>query len=172
VLCTHLQHAANICIRPNRPNWKAPQNHWLSGLLSIVRNSKYKRTQRFGSWICFHPQVRGGRQLLLLCWSLRKSLPQSLDNPWNITATVQTPFLTLHIFLLHLMGSSRCRVFSQLLLCDMGYPATKVSSFQGTQQSRCLLLLTCGRKQIQFPKCCFLVFRIPDDGQSPDIQWF
>jgi hypothetical protein len=30
--------------------------------LSIVRNSKYYKTQRFGNWICFCPQVRGGRQ--------------------------------------------------------------------------------------------------------------
>jgi hypothetical protein len=27
-----------------------------------------------------------------------------------------------------------------------------------------------GRKQIQFPKRCFLVFKIPDDGQSPETQ--
>jgi hypothetical protein len=27
--------------------------------LSIVRNSKYKRTQRFGKWICFHRHMRG-----------------------------------------------------------------------------------------------------------------
>jgi hypothetical protein len=26
--------------------------------LSIVRNSKYKKIQRFGNWICFRPQVR------------------------------------------------------------------------------------------------------------------
>jgi hypothetical protein len=32
--------------------------------------------------------------------------------------------------------------------------------------------LTWRRKQIQFPKCCFLVPRIPDDGQSPKTQWF
>jgi hypothetical protein len=29
--------------------------------LSIVRNFKYYKTQRFGSWICFRPKVRGGR---------------------------------------------------------------------------------------------------------------
>jgi hypothetical protein len=28
--------------------------------LSIVRNSINKETQRFGNWICFRPQVRGG----------------------------------------------------------------------------------------------------------------
>jgi hypothetical protein len=40
--------------------------------LSIVRNSKYQKTQCFGNWICFHPQVRGGRHLL--CWVPRKEL--------------------------------------------------------------------------------------------------
>jgi hypothetical protein len=28
--------------------------------LTIVQNSKYKKTQHFGNWICFHPQVRTG----------------------------------------------------------------------------------------------------------------
>jgi hypothetical protein len=28
--------------------------------LSIVQNSKYKETERFGNWICFRPQMRGG----------------------------------------------------------------------------------------------------------------
>jgi hypothetical protein len=28
--------------------------------LSIVRNSKYQKTKRFGNWICYRPQVRGG----------------------------------------------------------------------------------------------------------------
>jgi hypothetical protein len=27
--------------------------------LSIVQVSKYQKTQRFGNWICFHPQVKG-----------------------------------------------------------------------------------------------------------------
>jgi hypothetical protein len=26
--------------------------------LPFVRNSKYKKIQRFGNWICFHPQVK------------------------------------------------------------------------------------------------------------------
>jgi hypothetical protein len=34
--------------------------------LPIVRNSTYWKAQRFGNWICFRPQVRGGRHLL--CW--------------------------------------------------------------------------------------------------------
>jgi hypothetical protein len=33
-------------------------------------------------------------------------------------------------------------------------------------------LLTWGRKQIQLPKRCFLVFRILDDWQSPETQYF
>jgi hypothetical protein len=32
--------------------------------------------------------------------------------------------------------------------------------------------LTCGREQFQLPKRCSLHFRIPDDGQSPKIQYF
>jgi hypothetical protein len=31
--------------------------------LSIVRNSKYQKTQRFGNYICFRPQVSGRRFL-------------------------------------------------------------------------------------------------------------
>jgi hypothetical protein len=31
-----------------------------SWTLSIVQNSKYKKTQRFGNLISFHPQVKGG----------------------------------------------------------------------------------------------------------------
>jgi hypothetical protein len=46
----------------------------------------------------------------------------------------------------------------------------EVSSFQRTQQSRCSPPLTWGRNQAQFPKRCFLVFRTPDDGQSPETQ--
>jgi hypothetical protein len=32
--------------------------------LSIVQNSKYLKTQRVRKYICFHPQVGGGRILL------------------------------------------------------------------------------------------------------------
>jgi hypothetical protein len=43
-----------------------PQCHFMSWYRnnSVVRNSKYKKPQRFGNWICFRPQVRGGRHLL------------------------------------------------------------------------------------------------------------
>jgi hypothetical protein len=34
------------------------QDHWVSGLLSTVRNCKHKGTQCFGNWIRFRPQVR------------------------------------------------------------------------------------------------------------------
>jgi hypothetical protein len=34
------------------------------------------------------------------------------------------------------------------------------------------VLETGGQKQIQFPKCCFLAFRILDNGQSPETQYF
>jgi hypothetical protein len=40
--------------------------------LRIVRNSKYQKTQRFGNWICFRPQVRGGGHLLCLRVALSK----------------------------------------------------------------------------------------------------
>jgi hypothetical protein len=45
------------------------KNYWVSGLCSTsgILNTK----KRFGNWICFHYQVRGGRHLLL--GSLRKS---------------------------------------------------------------------------------------------------
>jgi hypothetical protein len=47
----------------------------------------------------------------------------------------------------------------------------ELSSFQGTQQRRCLPPLAWGRKYIQFSETlCFLVFRIPDDGKSPKTQ--
>jgi hypothetical protein len=36
------------------------KNQWI---LSIVRNSKYKKTERFGNWMYFRPQVRG-----VFCW--------------------------------------------------------------------------------------------------------
>jgi hypothetical protein len=50
-------------------------------------------------------------------------------------------------------------------------PVTDVISFCGTQQSSCVPLLTGRRKQIQFPKrCVFYLFRIPDDGQSPQTK--
>jgi hypothetical protein len=39
--------------------------------LSIVRNSKYKKAQRFGNWICFRSQVRRGDTYSV--GSLRKS---------------------------------------------------------------------------------------------------
>jgi hypothetical protein len=29
-----------------------------------------------------------------------------------------------------------------------------------------------GRKYILFPKCCFLAFRILDNGQIPETQYF
>jgi hypothetical protein len=39
--------------------------------LSIVRNSIYKKTQRFGNWICARPQVKWGDSYYVE--SLRKS---------------------------------------------------------------------------------------------------
>jgi hypothetical protein len=36
--------------------------------LSIVRNCKYKKTQRFGNWICFRPQMREGRHSVGSLW--------------------------------------------------------------------------------------------------------
>jgi hypothetical protein len=32
--------------------------------LSIVQYSRNYKTERFRNWICFHPQVKGGRNLL------------------------------------------------------------------------------------------------------------
>jgi hypothetical protein len=41
------------------------QNYWVLDV-SIVRHSKkHERSQRFGNWICFHPQVRGETPTLL-----------------------------------------------------------------------------------------------------------
>jgi hypothetical protein len=54
---------------------------------------------------------------------------------------------------------------------DLSYWTTEVSSFWGTRQSRTLSPppppFTWGREWVQFPKLCFLVFRISDDGQKP-----
>jgi hypothetical protein len=46
-------------------------------------------------------------------------------------------------------------------------PLGKLTSISGPAD----LSSFCGTKQIQFTKRCFLVFRIPDDGRSPRIQW-
>jgi hypothetical protein len=35
------------------------------------------RTQRFGNWICFHPQVRVERHLL--CWAHYRDLPEGVN---------------------------------------------------------------------------------------------
>jgi hypothetical protein len=47
-----------------------PQNDWVSGLCPScgILNT---RKQHFGNWICFYPQVRGGRYISV--GSLRKS---------------------------------------------------------------------------------------------------
>jgi hypothetical protein len=42
------------------------QNQWIYGLLSIVKNSKYYKTQRFANWNFFILQTRG--RILILCW--------------------------------------------------------------------------------------------------------
>jgi hypothetical protein len=44
-------------------------------------DSKLLKTQRFGNWICFHPQVREDTYFV---GSLRKSYPQLLDSPCQI----------------------------------------------------------------------------------------
>jgi hypothetical protein len=41
------------------------QNYWVFGLCLSSRYYKYYRAQRFGNWICFHPQVRGETHTLL-----------------------------------------------------------------------------------------------------------
>jgi hypothetical protein len=48
-------------------------------------------------------------------------------------------------------------------------PVIKISSSKGTQQSRYCPPLTCGRKYPLSETLCNLVFRIPDDGQSPCV---
>jgi hypothetical protein len=40
--------------------------------LSVVRNSKYYKTQRFGNWIYIRPQEMGGKHTL--CWVPKKEL--------------------------------------------------------------------------------------------------
>jgi hypothetical protein len=47
-----------------------------------------------------------------------------------------------------------------------------ISPSYETQKSRCLPLLTWGWKHVQFPKRCFLVFRIPEDRQRSETQQF
>jgi hypothetical protein len=50
---------------------------------SIVRYSKKNlKKQHFGNWICLCPEVR--RRDTYSLGPLRKSKPQSLDNPWEI----------------------------------------------------------------------------------------
>jgi hypothetical protein len=51
--------------RMHSPNIKILHNYNLKSellgfwTLSIVRNSKYYKTQHFGNWICLRPQVKG-----------------------------------------------------------------------------------------------------------------
>jgi hypothetical protein len=45
--------------------------------LPTVRYSKNKRIQRFGNWICFHPQVSGRH---LLCWAQVQWLRLAVSN--------------------------------------------------------------------------------------------
>jgi hypothetical protein len=35
------------------------QDYWIVGLFPSSSILKNRKTQRFGNWICFHPQVRG-----------------------------------------------------------------------------------------------------------------
>jgi hypothetical protein len=56
-----------------------------------------------------------------------------------------------------LMG--RCFVECVLILLSPSYIFHKTAVVDPT------------RKRVQFPNRCFLVFRIPDDGQSPETQW-
>jgi hypothetical protein len=57
------------------------------------------------------------------------------------------------------------------LFPSSGDSMINVGSLQGAQQSRRPLLFTQERGQNRFPKRhVFLVFRIPDDGQSPETQ--
>jgi hypothetical protein len=74
-IVTHIE----LCIL----NWIL--NYWVSGLPSIVWNSKHKETQRLGNWICFRPQVRGGETPTLLGPSDRANL-----NHWTMDQ-VQKP---------------------------------------------------------------------------------
>jgi hypothetical protein len=46
------------------------QSHWACGLCPFSRVLNNQKTQRFGSWISFRRQVRGGRHLLGVCWGL------------------------------------------------------------------------------------------------------
>jgi hypothetical protein len=40
------------------------QNYWF-WTLTTVRHSRKQKTQRFGTWICFHPQVNGRSHLVI-----------------------------------------------------------------------------------------------------------
>jgi hypothetical protein len=47
---------------------------------------------------------------------------------------------------------------------------TEVNSFYGAQQSRCSLLSPEDGNTSSFRNVCFLAFRIPNDGHSPETQ--
>jgi hypothetical protein len=58
----------------------------------IARNSKYSRTQRFGNWICLHPQVKGRH---LLSWVPQREL-DSMNGPHLMME--QTQFSKCYVF--------------------------------------------------------------------------
>jgi hypothetical protein len=123
-------------------------HHWHSEVLrfwtsSIIRNSKYMKTQRFG--ICFRPQMRRGRHIL--CWvpcrtTATIQTPDTATSPWDVTgkyAVAQWLWLAL---------SKRPNA--------VGLPPPPT--------------FTWGRKQIQYPKRCFLLyleFLTMDKDQKP-----
>jgi hypothetical protein len=119
--------------------WMQIRQQWyLSELLgfwtlSIVRNSIYKETRRFGNWICFRPQMRGrdkererDTHTHILCWVHQKEL-----------ISITGPDLS--------KGPNRVCVSPPHLRTEID-PVSEA--------------------------LCFLVFRIPDDGRSPETQWF
>jgi hypothetical protein len=95
--------------------------------------------------------------------------PPPLIFLWNgladcalFSTTLWLAFCILHTLLsilcwvLQVQNKNKCQNFWDFRLCSS-------SGIENTT-------LTWGGKQIQFPNSCFLVSRIPDDGQSPKTQ--
>jgi hypothetical protein len=45
----------------------------ISGFLDFIHHQVFEGTRHFGNWICFHPQVKGGKEDTYSVGPLRKS---------------------------------------------------------------------------------------------------
>jgi hypothetical protein len=62
------------------------QNYWIFGLCPLSSILKSLRSQRFGNWICFHPQVGGETPALLD--TLERANLNYLATHFSITAAI------------------------------------------------------------------------------------